>query len=129
MRLATSLLCAALLGAGALTAIPATSKAQASPSPSPSASASAAAAGQKTAFSVDIKDFVYVPGSITVPVGSTVMFKNSDSTPHTVTADDLSFDSKNLDQNQTWSHVFAKAGTYKYVCAYHAFMHGTVVVK
>jgi plastocyanin len=46
-----------------------------------------------------------------------------------VSADDKSFDSGTMDQNGTWSHVFATAGTYTYTFAYHAFVHGTVVVK
>ncbi len=80
-------------------------------------------------LSVDIKDFAYAPPAITVAVGEKVTFKNTDAVAHTVSADDKSFDSGNMDQNGTWSHVFATAGTYKYTCAYHAFMHGTVIVK
>jgi plastocyanin len=34
-----------------------------------------------------------------------------------------------MPQNATWSHIFAKAGTYTYVCAYHSYMQGTVTVK
>ena len=93
---------------------------------SPSASPSAAAA---IVTSVDTKDFAYKPATLTVPTGTKVTFKNSDAIAHTVTALDKSFDSGNLDQNATWSHVFDKAGTYKYTCTYHAYMHGTVVVK
>ncbi|MBD5635002.1 MAG: hypothetical protein IAI49_11035, partial [Candidatus Eremiobacteraeota bacterium] len=54
---------------------------------------------------------------------------NSDTTAHTVTAADKSFDSGNMTQGASWSHVFAKAGTYTYVCTYHSYMEGTVVVK
>jgi plastocyanin len=81
------------------------------------------------AVSVDIKDFAYAPPTITVGVGEKITFKNTDAVAHTVSADDKSFDSGNMDQNATWSHVFATAGTYKYTCAYHAFMHGTIIVK
>jgi plastocyanin len=31
-------------------------------------------------------------------------------------------------QNATYSHKFTVAGTYQYVCTYHPWMHGTVVV-
>jgi plastocyanin len=34
-----------------------------------------------------------------------------------------------MDQGATWSHVFKTAGTYAYVCAYHSYMTGTIVVK
>ena len=127
MRVESSLLLAAVLTAGLLAFTPALTRAQA---PSASASpASSAAPGAAKAAAVNTKDFAFAPATITVAVGDKVTFKNSDSVAHTVTADDKSFDSGNMDQNATWSYVFAKAGTYKYTCAYHSYMHGTVVVK
>ena len=93
------------------------------PSPVPSTVAS------PSGTTVDTKNFAYAPATISVHPGDTVTFKNSDSTAHTVTASDKSFDSGNMDQGATWSHVFAKAGTYAYVCSYHTYMQGTIVVK
>jgi plastocyanin len=78
---------------------------------------------------VHIKNFAYAPATVTVKTGDTVQFVNDDSTPHTVTASDKSFDSGNMNQNQTWNYAFAKAGTYAYICAYHPYMKGSVVVK
>jgi plastocyanin len=102
----------------------------ASPTPGASAAASpAASASAAAAATVDIKDFAYKPDTLTVAVGKKVTFTNSDDTAHTVTSTDKAFDSGNLDKNASWSHVFEKAGTYTYVCAYHAFMKGTIVVK
>jgi len=122
VNLATSLLAAAVVATGisAFASNPTRADVPASASPS----ASAVKPG-----TVAIKDFAYAPPTITVSAGATVTFKNVDSIAHTVSADDKSFDSGNMDQNGTWSHVFATAGTYKYTCAYHAFMHGTIVVK
>ncbi len=94
-------------------------------SPGPVASASSPA----TAAVVDTKNFTFVPATLTVNAGDTVTFKNSDSTAHTVTAADKSFDSGNMGQGATWTHVFKKAGTYAYLCAYHTYMTGTIVVK
>lgn len=73
----------------------------------------------------------YSPPTITVVVGvnSTVTWVNNDIAPHTVTADNLSFNSGNLDPNQSWTHEFTTPGTYTYHCIYHPWMHGTVVVK
>jgi plastocyanin len=101
----------------------------ASPAPSPAASPAAAVASAAPATLVNTKNFAYAPDPVTVHPGDTVTFENSDSTAHTVTADDASFDSKDMAQGQTWSHVFKKAGTYKYFCAYHTYMRGTIVVK
>ena len=53
---------------------------------------------------------------------------NSDDDPHTVVADDKSFDSMGLGQGDAWSHTFTKPGTYRYHCGVHPFMKGTVVV-
>ena len=77
---------------------------------------------------IHIKNFAYVPDSVTIPVGSTVKFVEDDETPHTVTASDGSFDSGNLNQKQSWTHLFTKAGTYAYYCAYHTYMKGKIVI-
>ena len=127
MRVESSLLLAAVLAAGVIAFTPGLTRAQ-TPSAPASPVSSAAPASAKAAV-VDTKGFAFAPATITVAVGDKVTFKNSDPVAHTVTADDKSFDSGNLDQNATWSYVFAKAGTYKYTCAYHSYMHGTVVVK
>jgi plastocyanin len=118
MRPIAYVLAAAVLGTGISALLASGTLADA---PAPAASGAA--------VDVITKDFAFAPASITVPVGTKIVFKNSDAVAHTVAADDKSFDSKNLDPNQTWSHVFDKAGTYKYSCAYHDSMHGTVIVK
>jgi plastocyanin len=91
------------------------------------ADAQATAAPSSTTV-VHIRNFAFVPASVTVKVGDTVQFVNEDSTPHTATSSDKSFDSGNLDQNAKWSYTFKKAGTYAYICTYHPYMKGTVVV-
>jgi plastocyanin len=78
---------------------------------------------------VHIKDFKFVPATVTVAPGTTVTFINDDQEPHTVTATDHSFDSEGLDTNQKWAHAFAKAGTFAYFCEMHPYMHGVVTVK
>lgn len=76
---------------------------------------------------VHIKNFAFVPDTVTVNAGQTVRFVQDDDAPHTVTGD--SFDSGNLDKGKSWSHTFDKPGTYAYFCAYHTYMKGSVVVK
>lgn len=102
-------------------------EARVSPSSEPSAIATTLAPVAITA--VDTKDFVYVPADVTVAAGSTVKFTNHDAIAHTIDSDDGSFDSKNLSEGQSWTHVFAKPGTYTYFCAYHRYMRGKIVVK
>jgi plastocyanin len=57
---------------------------------------------------------LFLPGTPTVPVGTTVTGKFDDSMQHTVTADDNSF---------------GTAGTVAYLCSSHPFMTGTIVVR
>jgi plastocyanin len=78
---------------------------------------------------VHIKNFMFVPATITVAPGTTVTFVNDDQEPHTVTANDKTFDSEGLDTNQKFTHTFAKAGTFQFFCEVHPYMHGTVIVK
>ncbi len=72
----------------------------------------------------------FLPASITVVIGqnNTVTFVNNDQAPHTVTADDGSFNSGNLNPGDNWTHTFTTPGTFHYHCAYHFWMTGTVVV-
>jgi plastocyanin len=113
------------MGAGAQTTAPSASPAASSPAASmPAASPSPAAVPV-----VHIRNFKYVPDTVTIHPGGAVRFVEDDDTPHTVTASDRSYDSGNLDKGQSWTHTFTKEGTYKYFCAYHTYMTGTVTVK
>jgi len=88
----------------------------------PLAGAAPRAAETKT---VSIKDFEFAPKTISVNVGDTITWTNDGPSPHTVTADDASFDSGNLDKGGTFSHTFDKAGTVAYFCKYHGSKGGT----
>ncbi len=77
---------------------------------------------------VSIDNFAFVPATLTVPAGSTVTWTNHDEEPHTVAASDGSFHSPGMGSQGTYSHTFATAGKFDYVCSIHPFMHATVVV-
>ncbi len=78
---------------------------------------------------VVIENYAFQEASVSVPPGTTVVWKNLDDDPHTVTATDGAFDSKGLAQGDTFSYRFDKPGTYTYYCKVHPMMKGTVVVK
>jgi LPXTG-motif cell wall-anchored protein len=82
--------------------------------------------------SVSIKEtngkYAYTPKTTTVNVGDTVTWTNDSDAPHTVDADNGSFDHGRFTQGQSVSQTFAKAGTFAYHCDIHDYMHGTVVV-
>jgi LPXTG-motif cell wall-anchored protein len=89
------------------------------------------AAGPALAASVGVQDFSYSPQTVTIKAGESVTWTSSGPSPHTVTADDGSFDSGTLNPGQSFSHAFATAGTFKYHCQFHQAqgMIGTVVVQ
>ena len=82
----------------------------------------------EAALDVQVVDFAFEPATVTVPVGSTVTWTNAGSRPHTVTADDGSFDSGRLDPGEQFSQVFDQPGTFTYFCGFHPDMQGTIVV-
>jgi LysM repeat protein/plastocyanin len=83
---------------------------------------------------VSIQNMMFVPSSITVHVGTLVMWKNLDSVAHTVTSGTPSapsgmFDSGTLNPGQSFQFTFTTPGTFAYYCRIHgAAMEGTVTV-
>jgi plastocyanin len=77
---------------------------------------------------VEISEFTFKPATLNVKMGSEVTFSNKDGFAHTATADDGSFDSKNIDGGSSFKQAFEKAGTFKYHCDIHNSMHGTITV-
>ena len=81
---------------------------------------------------VDMKDIKFVPENVTVKVGTTVKWTNSDEVPHTVTKEEgpgAEFDSGNVAAGEEFEHTFDAAGEVKYVCEIHPGQEGTVTVE
>jgi plastocyanin len=79
---------------------------------------------------VTIQNFAFSPQTITIAPGTTVVWTQKDSAPHTVTSDDNMFPaSKDLSAGQTYSYTFTKTGKYAYHCAVHPNMTALVVVQ
>ncbi len=62
---------------------------------------------------------------IEVPVGTTVTWIYDGSLPHTVTADDGSFNSPTLGTGQSFSFTFEEVGTFPYFCRFHGGAGGS----
>lgn len=75
-----------------------------------------------------IDDLAFEPFNITVSVGATVTWTNNDAVSHTVTSDDMSFESGVLTNGETFQFTFDEVGQYFYHCALHPEMHGVVTV-
>jgi amicyanin len=78
---------------------------------------------------IAIDNFTFTAPTITVAVGTTVTWTNRDDVPHTVVSTDNAFKSRALDTDQSFSHTFETAGTFKYYCSLHPRMTGQVVVN
>ncbi len=97
-----------------------------SPTPAPPATggagASASASGEFTIKAYKFPAFTASPGQELTLV-------DGDSEPHTVTADDGSFDSGSFDNTAPGTLVApTKPGTYAVHCTVHPSMHGTLTV-
>jgi plastocyanin len=91
--------------------------------------AKAAKADAKTASGVAIEGFAFSPATVEVAVGQEVTWENHDPAEHTVTQEDGGFDSGTMAQGAAFKTTFDAPGEYRYICALHPGMKGTVVVK
>lgn len=85
------------------------------------------AAGKPTTHTVVIEGLKYMPETLTVKRGDTVMWVNKDPFPHTVTAKGA-FDSRSIAADQSWKYTPRKAEEHAYICTFHPNMKGTLRV-
>ena len=62
-----------------------------------------------------------------MPAGTTLTVTNADSDPHTLTADDGSFDTGRIDPGTSATITLDQPGTYTYHCNFHESMTGTII--
>ena len=69
---------------------------------------------------VTIQNSAFTPASVTVMQTGSILWVNSDSEQvHTVTADDGSFDSGDIQPSGSFGLTFTKVGPHPYHCKYH----------
>jgi plastocyanin len=78
---------------------------------------------------IAIGEMAFAPAETKVKAGTEVVWRNDDSSIHTVTAVDGSFSSPPLERGGVFKRVFTKPGTYAYTCEMHPFMSGQLVVE
>lgn len=106
-----------------------------------------AATAAAASHDVDVVDNAFEPPSLTVTAGDDVTWTSSGSNPHTVTADDGSFDSNPdceafadaatgacMDSGESFEFTFDEPGEYPYYCRLHGGpggvgMAGTIIVE
>lgn len=83
---------------------------------------------------VEVLDSEFGPEEIIIQPGTTVVWNQTGSISHTVTADQGLFDSGNMEKGDTFSFTFEEEGTYPYYCVYHGGpggkgMSGIIIVS
>ena len=76
---------------------------------------------------VTIANFTYQPKTLHVAKGTAVKWTNTDRAKHTATKKGA-FNTGKLKKGQSATITFKHAGTFKYICKLHPFMHGKIVV-
>jgi plastocyanin len=79
---------------------------------------------------VAIHNMQFVPASLDVDVGDTIVWTNEDVLPHTVTSDvpsSATFDSHAIESKHQWQYTVSTAGEIAYVCTFHPTMHGKLI--
>ena len=77
---------------------------------------------------ISIKSYAYTPVTLTVAVGTRVTFTNHDATAHTATATSPALDTGSIAAGKSATVTLSHPGTYHYICQFHPFMHGTLIV-
>jgi plastocyanin len=82
----------------------------------------------QTAPAVLIQGFKFQPADLTVKVGDSVQFTNSDIVPHNAVSAGK-FDSGKLQKGQSWKYVAKEKGTFDYLCTLHPNMKGRITIR
>jgi len=76
---------------------------------------------------IEIADFAFGPTDVTVAVGGTVTWTNTDDQAHTATSSG-NFDTGSIAAGASASVTFDEPGTFTYICSFHPFMTATITV-
>jgi plastocyanin len=126
---ATALACLALAAGGALAGCGSDDSKDTSSTPAAPPPAASSKPSDANEVKVTMKNIKFVPEAITAKVGQKIVWENTDTPPHTVTASSgATFDSGNMAPGDTFDYTPKKAGTIAYFCQIHAGQKGTITV-
>ena len=78
---------------------------------------------------VTIQNASFVPASMNVTVGTTVMWINKANATQNVVSDNGLFNSGNLSNGMSYNYTFNQSGTYPYHSSINTSMTGTIIVS
>ena len=102
-----------------------------SPSSAPSTTPTPGGASSSVAIAKGAESLgnrAYTPDNLSVAVGSTVTWMNTDTVAHTTTSDASGWNSGSLPAGGQFAFTFQTPGTYTYRCTIHPGMVGVVSV-
>ena len=73
---------------------------------------------------VPLANYTFNPGNLEIPAGTTVVFRNTDPDPHTITSDTGAFKEGQVQQGQEYSVTFNQLGDFPFFCQYHGAKGG-----
>jgi plastocyanin len=76
---------------------------------------------------VGVSNYQFVPATLSIAVGTTVVWTNKDDDAHTVMDAAGAFRSGALDSGQSYRYLFTKEGVYRIACSMHPQM--SMVIK
>lgn len=89
-----------------------------------------AGAGAGDATTIEISGFDYSPKTLSVAPDTVVTVVNLDGAAHTVTSDGEGvFDTGDLGRRDEATFKVGKPGVYRYYCAIHDYMRGSIKVE
>ncbi len=88
----------------------------------------ASASAEPKTIEVVIEHFAFMPPSIKAAPGDTVVFTNRDIVPHTATAVDGAWTTKDIAHGKSEALVVPPNGAGVYFCRYHPAMRGRLVI-
>ena len=75
---------------------------------------------------VQMVDVSFTPAQLTVPPGTTVVWRNLDRVQHHVRGGE--FDSGNIGSGAYWASILPKPGLYQFICSFHPTMRAEITV-
>jgi plastocyanin len=79
---------------------------------------------------VTIASFAYSPEELRVPLGTTVIWTNTDSASHDVVSEDrFSIISPYLGRGESYAQRFEQPGSFAYFCSLHPSMQALLIVE
>ena len=89
------------------------------------------ASGAANAKTIDIviEHFAFTPASIEVEAGDTLVFTNRDIAPHTATAANGSWTTRDIGSGKNETVIVPANGEGPYFCKYHPVMKGRLIIR